>query len=221
MLSFAKKEKNKRNIIAHRGASAFEHENSILAFEKAISLKADAIEFDVRKTKDNVLVVHHDVRLFQSATPLSKMNYEEFEHFNSKSYYQVPTLEEVLKLCQDKIALDIELKETGYENKVVELALKYFNKENVLFTSFRKKALQAIHTIDDSLFTGYLFHKPMRLHTIPKDVDYLLPHYSLNRFGYFKKLSQFEKPLIVWTVDKNKIKYEKDYIFALITNDPT
>ena len=34
-------------IIAHRGASAFAPENTLAAFQKAIELKADGIEFDV------------------------------------------------------------------------------------------------------------------------------------------------------------------------------
>ena len=221
MLSFAKNDMSKSYIIAHRGASAYEHENSLKAFEKAISLQADAIEFDVRKTKDNVLVVHHDRKLIHHDRPISKMLYREVEKFNETAQFNVPRLDEVLQFCQNRISLDVELKETGYEDKVVELALTYFDKENLLFTSFYKKSLKAIKAIDTELLTGYLFHKPIRPKSFSLDVDYLLPHYSLNKFGYFKKLSQLQKPLIVWTVEKNKQRFNKEYIFGLITNDPT
>ena len=47
-------------IIAHRGACFYKKENSIAAFGKAIKLNADMIEFDVRKTLDNKMIVIHD-----------------------------------------------------------------------------------------------------------------------------------------------------------------
>ena len=44
-------------VIAHRGASALApHENTLEAFQIAIDLKADMVEFDVRKTSDNILI---------------------------------------------------------------------------------------------------------------------------------------------------------------------
>jgi glycerophosphoryl diester phosphodiesterase len=50
-------------IIAHRGASAAEPENSLAAFRAAVRLGADGIELDVHDTIDGVLVVHHDPQL--------------------------------------------------------------------------------------------------------------------------------------------------------------
>ncbi len=47
-------------IIAHRGASAAKRENTLAAFAEAAKLGADAVEFDVRRTVDGELVVHHD-----------------------------------------------------------------------------------------------------------------------------------------------------------------
>jgi glycerophosphoryl diester phosphodiesterase len=50
-------------IIAHRGASALAPENTLAAFQKAISAGADGIEFDVRLAKDGVPIVFHDFGL--------------------------------------------------------------------------------------------------------------------------------------------------------------
>ena len=47
-------------IAAHRGASAIAPENTLEAFEAAIAVGADMVEFDVRSTADGVLVVTHD-----------------------------------------------------------------------------------------------------------------------------------------------------------------
>ena len=50
-------------VIAHRGASRAERENTLEAFAAAGRMGADAVELDVRRTADGVLVVHHDPRL--------------------------------------------------------------------------------------------------------------------------------------------------------------
>lgn len=50
-------------VIAHRGASATHHENTIEAFEAAAQQGAQGIELDVRLSADDVLVVHHDAHL--------------------------------------------------------------------------------------------------------------------------------------------------------------
>ncbi len=55
-------------LIAHRGASAVAPENTIVAFDAALSAGADYIEFDVRMTRDGVLVVFHDDLLDRTAS---------------------------------------------------------------------------------------------------------------------------------------------------------
>jgi len=47
-------------VIAHRGASGYEVENSLAAFRAAARLRADAVELDVHAAADGTLVVHHD-----------------------------------------------------------------------------------------------------------------------------------------------------------------
>ncbi len=47
-------------VIAHRGASAQEHENSLAAFRLAGQLGADGVELDIHATHDGALIVHHD-----------------------------------------------------------------------------------------------------------------------------------------------------------------
>ncbi len=48
------------DIIAHRGSSTLARENTVAAFAAARHLGADGVEFDVRRTSDRELVVHHD-----------------------------------------------------------------------------------------------------------------------------------------------------------------
>jgi glycerophosphoryl diester phosphodiesterase len=47
-------------IIAHRGASKAERENTVVAFQRAAAFGADAVELDVRRGSDGRLLVHHD-----------------------------------------------------------------------------------------------------------------------------------------------------------------
>ena len=106
-------------VIAHRGASALApHENTLEAFQIAIDLKADMVEFDVRKTSDNILIVFHDETI--DGRKIGDMTYNRINDIASKEGYRVPTLDEVLELCSGKICLDIELKESGYERRVID-----------------------------------------------------------------------------------------------------
>jgi glycerophosphoryl diester phosphodiesterase len=50
-------------VIAHRGASLAEPENTLAAFRRAGTMGADGVELDLRRTADDRLVVHHDARL--------------------------------------------------------------------------------------------------------------------------------------------------------------
>lgn len=53
----------KHLVIAHRGASGLVPENTLAAFQRAIELGADGIEFDLHLTSDEAVVVHHDDRI--------------------------------------------------------------------------------------------------------------------------------------------------------------
>ncbi|MEP7202748.1 MAG: glycerophosphodiester phosphodiesterase [Ilumatobacteraceae bacterium] len=50
-------------VLAHRGASKAERENTLAAFHRARTMGSDAVELDVRRTSDGELVVHHDAFL--------------------------------------------------------------------------------------------------------------------------------------------------------------
>ena len=52
---------DKTIFFAHRGAhNDMIPENSLLAFKRAIELEAQGVEFDIRRTKDGVIVINHD-----------------------------------------------------------------------------------------------------------------------------------------------------------------
>jgi glycerophosphoryl diester phosphodiesterase len=94
-------------VIAHRGASADEVENTLPAFERALADGADAIELDVQAAADGTPVVHHDAtldRLTPLRGPLRTRTAAELQAVG------IPTLDEVIELTRDRIPLWVELK---------------------------------------------------------------------------------------------------------------
>ena len=94
-------------VIAHRGASAEEKENTLPAFERAIELGADYIEFDIQASSDGALVVFHDLlldRLTPLRGPLRARSLSELRE------HEIPTLEEVLELAAGRIGVMVEIK---------------------------------------------------------------------------------------------------------------
>lgn len=100
-------------VVAHRGASAEAPENTLAAFELAVSRGADAVEFDVRLTADGVPVVLHDADLSRTTDtdgPVNGISLEELERVRTTGGHAVPTLDHVLRTLSDRVAVDIELK---------------------------------------------------------------------------------------------------------------
>ncbi len=88
-------------VIAHRGASRAEPENTIAAFTRAVEMGADCVELDVRRTADGRLVVHHDAHLADGRA-ICDTNRTDLPD-------QVPDLAASLDACAG-IAVNIEIK---------------------------------------------------------------------------------------------------------------
>lgn len=78
-------------IIAHRGASHAERENTVAAFRRAATMGADAVELDVRTSADGRLVVHHDPDLADGRRIARLALADLPDH--------VPTLDQALDAC--------------------------------------------------------------------------------------------------------------------------
>lgn len=90
-------------VIAHRGASGYEYENSRAAFRRAIALDADGVELDVHATRDGAIVVHHDEELPGfGAIPL--LSFAEVREARLRNGETVPLLAEVLEILGNREA---------------------------------------------------------------------------------------------------------------------
>ncbi len=220
-------------IIAHRGASKLAGtDNTIESFQLAISLGADFVEMDVRQTKDKKLIVFHDDTI--DSTPIKFLTFEELNTKTKDKGYQVPLFEDVLKLCQGKIKLDIELKETGYEFKVLSLIKKYFSYDAFMIKSFLDTAVKKTELLDKKVNTGLLLgYKKADIKRrinefLPKrrlsllDVDFVSPHYKLVTWDYMLRMRLLRKKVYVWTVNDEAImkKLLKKKVDGIITDVP-
>ncbi|MGE5926899.1 MAG: glycerophosphodiester phosphodiesterase [Gemmatimonadota bacterium] len=90
-------------IIAHRGASGYEYENSRAAFRRAIALDADGVELDVHATRDGDIVVHHDPEI-RGAGPIALLSTAEVVAARLTNGEPVPLLSDVLSLLDGRTA---------------------------------------------------------------------------------------------------------------------
>ena len=128
---------NKIFVEGHRGFCAEYPENTLLSFEKAIELGVDAIEFDVRLSKDKVPVLMHDCNTMRTCGVegnIKEMTLEEIKKLcpsyeskfgdKFKGAVSVPTLKELLELVKAKnpnVRLGVEIKQ--YTEETVDLTV--------------------------------------------------------------------------------------------------
>lgn len=120
-------------IVAHR-ANTYKGwqnnipDNSILAIETAIELGADMVELDVRTTSDGKLVLMHDATVNATTNGtgnIASMTLDQVKALKmkkgSKTWddQKVPTLEEALAACKDKIFVNLDIKDVTSTNKLV------------------------------------------------------------------------------------------------------
>lgn len=125
-------------FIAHRGLRTDKiKENTIAAFQNAInSVRMDGFEFDIRETKDKKFVVNHNA--FIKHDLIKTKTAKEL-----KRKYQLPLLEEVLKLQTDKIML-IEIKDAVISYKAFLKIVKRYKNKNVYIMSFHNKVIHKL-----------------------------------------------------------------------------
>ncbi len=138
-------------IIAHRGAAVHAPENTIVSFELAVSLGADAIELDAKLSADGEIVVFHDATLERttngsgrlSRKTLSELRTLDAGYLFSSKYRgeKIPLLEEVFEAVGKKTFINIEL--TNYTTpgdalveKVCTLVKTCGMERRVIFSSF-------------------------------------------------------------------------------------
>lgn len=134
-------------LIAHRGLTDKDiRENTLKSFSNALNNGYDGIELDIRKTKDNKIVVHHDYLINRTSNGkgiLNKYTYKELKKYNfgsNKYPEKLPLLENIIKSLNNTIIF-IELKEEIAQKELINILNK--NRSNTYYIcSFNKKYLE-------------------------------------------------------------------------------
>lgn len=103
-------------IIGHRGAAGLALENTLESIRSAIRTGVDAIEIDVRLTKDNHLVLSHDAHTSRISTTqlnVHETHLEELQTVRLHNGKRIPTLKEAMRATGDT-PLIIEAKGSGW-----------------------------------------------------------------------------------------------------------
>ncbi len=110
--------------IAHRGASAYEPENTLRAIERAIEMGATMLELDLHLSSDGYPVVIHDPELARTTDGrglVSEWTLDQIQRLDAGSGERVPTLSQVINLVRDRAELYLELKGQRTPGAVVEV----------------------------------------------------------------------------------------------------
>ncbi|HEY0607673.1 MAG TPA: glycerophosphodiester phosphodiesterase family protein [Herpetosiphonaceae bacterium] len=146
-------------IIAHRGASAEAPENTLAAFELARRQGAQMIEFDVRPTGDDAIVVFHDdttERWNGRADAVGLLTLAAMQAIDLRGE-RTPILDDVCAWARETgLLLNVEIKVAGIEAAVAQTIHRHGIAEQVIISSFDPAALQSMREIAPELARGVL-----------------------------------------------------------------
>ncbi len=191
--------------IGHRGARAYAPENTLASFKKAMEIGVDAVELDVRKTKDNQLVVIHDAdvkRTTNSEGLVSELTLKEIKSFSADGE-KIPTLDETLDFLDKKVKVFIELKETGIEEQTLSIVHAKGLEKNVVIISFLEEALKKVRESDKDIETGLIYakHKNPIKAALELKANYLFALYRFTHTANVQKAHENGLKVVVWTIN--------------------
>lgn len=206
----------KPKICAHRGFAQSIHENTIEAFDAAVKIGADMIEFDVRRTGDGQLVVFHNSTITTGGgeKPIKETSYKILNTAAAEQGFSVPLLSEALEEFGNKILLNIEIKRIGYELEIAELASSICENDRFVITSFNDFSIRRIKKHKRKIHAGLLLGSSRKksafnrlteefplARILKSGADFVLPNYRLLKLGFSTRMQLIGKPVWAWTVN--------------------
>jgi glycerophosphoryl diester phosphodiesterase len=143
-------------VIAHRGASGYEYENSRAAFRRAIALDADGVELDVHATRDGAIVVHHDIELpGWGAIPLLSLS--EVRQVRLRNGETVPLLAEVLDILGEmETWIEVKSLAPAHDGELLEAVARSPAPSSCGVHSFDHRIIRRLRGAEPSLRLGVL-----------------------------------------------------------------
>jgi glycerophosphoryl diester phosphodiesterase len=201
-------------IIAHRGASFDAPENTMAAIELAIEEGADWVEIDVQETAEGEIVVIHDsdlkrvsgasLRVYESS--LSVLQDQDIGSWKDPSFsdQRVPTLQQVLALCKDRIRVIIELKYYGQEEhleeRVAELVEAVDMQNDIAIMSLSYRGIQKMKSVRPNWPVGLLSSVAAGDITL-LDADFFAINGKFARRTFIRQAHAKNQMVMVWTIN--------------------
>ena len=194
--------KSRPLVVGHRGVPALHQENTLAGFRRAAALGLDAIELDVRLTRDRRAVVFHDQsleRLTGERRSISDVTWDELSRLRVRAVvetgrrfvrYQreepISLLAEVLAEVGDDLAINIDVKPRFFDDDIASVVAEDIAAagmtERVLITSFDPRKLLAFDRLVPGLALGYCWSDSFRgfgRRALNRLIDYNVAHHVL------------------------------------------
>lgn len=167
------------------------------------------VEIDVRITKDNKIVVIHDMTINRTSNGcgfVGKMPFWKLRKYNfgtDDNVSRICLLKDILKILpNDKIVL-IEIKcEVCDKDRFVKYfirSIKSFSDKNIYVMSFNSEIIKLIKEKCPGVKCGFLIGSFVNYKHIDDDMDFVaISSYSIN------KVSNYSKPVFVWAINSKK-----------------
>lgn len=195
-------------VIGHRGAAGLAPENTILSFRLARELGADAVECDVRMTRDGQPVLLHDATVDRTTNGkgrLADLTLAEVSRLECQDGVPVATLAELLTLAGGSLPVVIELK----EDAVVEPTVRQVIERNLLgsttFISFELSRLVEVRRLAPAAVTGALFMRAgeAEIHTTREvGAQILDTHFGSLTPELVREAHRLALAVWIWTVNE-------------------
>ncbi|WP_280771628.1 glycerophosphodiester phosphodiesterase family protein [Salipaludibacillus daqingensis] len=228
-------------IFAHRGYSKKYPENTMIAFEEAVKAGAEGLELDVQLTKDEKLVVMHDLTLERTTSGkgvIRTKDWNEVKDFSAGEWFgeafskeKIPLLSQVLDLVKgSEVTVNIEMKGLTTDrqllaSKTAEVIQSVGVSDQVIVSSFDHGSLVLMNKMFPSISTSALVFA-----ALADPHDYLHKHQFQGLHFYFPMMQGEEiihlmqQGLDARPYTVNDLEWMK-YFFqvgcsGLITDDP-
>ena len=209
-------------MVAHRGGAGLAPENTLAAFRRALAVGADAIELDVRLTRDRHVVVIHDRNLERTTTghgPVGAHTLKDMKRLDAGSWYgpqfsgeQVPALIEVFEALPLHFPVYVEIKARGpgaapLAMGVINIIRRYGRWESTMVASFNPLAMAFVRATEPRIIRGYIWSGR---HPLPLRARWLSPMVQPHWLAPDRRtltpelLSRFHsqgKPVAAWDLD--------------------
>ncbi len=211
-----------RGMVAHRGLSGIETENTVPAFIAAANRSYFGIECDVHASKDGKIIVTHDdtlLRLGMLNLYIPSFKYDEIRKFtlidrktgNLSDHIQIPLFEDYLLICKSyqKHAF-VELKNNLSPediDSVLEIIRRLNYVEHTSIISFQEKYLLQVRKRAPEFVLYFLAEKLTEkvFEFCEKHQIHLDVHYDQLDDAAIKRLHLIGLKVAVWTVDDKEI----------------